>query len=527
MPDKRNIVLILCDQLRPDFISPYGADFVKTPNMDKLADNGVVFDNAITASTVCVPARASIMTGLHVSGHGSWTNDMPCKDGLEYVAERMNANGYLTAAVGVFDHPPVGNRIGFQYLEPISLDPDGQYVQKIRERYPDVKTWCDTDETGHFKYPEEFYYDRWSCDRATDFINSYAKNGCAPDGTKPENNDAPFLLYCGFFTPHAPWTPPHGVEDMVDVDKIPPVLCTHREDISSVEKYRRAFLNTHEELVNPEGAVAERMKLRTRYCEMIAEIDTLVGRIVDSLKENGLYENTTIIFTSDHGSVEHDYNETSKGPWPYHSQLFVPMIMSNHPRLDAGTHCDALCGNLDFGATALDIAGDDKAFGISRSMIGLADGSIEEREVNMSEFSDAIKTIVDKRYTFSYYPFEGMTILYDRIKDHEERVNLSGKPEYTMLEQKFLGHIIDFMCLAKGLRLETHDVTPEIKEGIQKKDPGFLDKFDIAFPLASWEEYDRVAKAGLDADYNEFARNREIKAHYGVYFLGESPENFL
>lgn len=78
---RRNIVLILCDQLRPDFLHAYGADFIPTPNIDALAANGVTFDNSITASTVCALARASIMTGQFVSQHGAWTNDIPCNAG--------------------------------------------------------------------------------------------------------------------------------------------------------------------------------------------------------------------------------------------------------------------------------------------------------------------------------------------------------------------------------------------------------------------------------------------------------------
>ena len=76
---RRNVVLILTDQLRPDFIGPYGADFIRTPNLDRLAAEGVTFDNAIAASTVCAPSRASILTGQFVSGLDGWTNNIPCK----------------------------------------------------------------------------------------------------------------------------------------------------------------------------------------------------------------------------------------------------------------------------------------------------------------------------------------------------------------------------------------------------------------------------------------------------------------
>ena len=81
--------------------------------------------------------------------------------------------------------------------------------------------------------------------------------------------------------------------------------------------------------------------------------------------------------------------------------------------------------------------------------------------------------------------------------------------------------VIDFMCLAKGVRLEAHDVVPEIKAGLVKKHPKFLDDFDIAFPLNSWAEVERIRDAGLDPTYNEFCREKPIKAHYGVYFHTE------
>lgn len=137
----------------------------------------------------------------------------------------------------------------------------------------------------------------------------------------------------------------------------------------------------------------------------------------------------------------------------------------------------------------------------------------------MSEFCDTCKTIVDKRYTFTYYPFTGETCMYDRVADPEETTNIAGKAEYADVERKFLMHIIDFMVLSKRVRIEAHDLLPSVQEGIQKKDPKFLDHFDIAYPLSSIREVERLREAGLPWDYNEFCRNREIKAHYGVYFM--------
>lgn len=521
---RRNVVLIMCDQLRPDFLHPYGADFIPTPNIDALAAEGVVFDNAITASTVCAPARMSFLTGLNVSGHDAWTNLIPAKEGTEFLPERLNEAGYMTAAVGTFDHTPYDADFGYKYKNvELSGWTGCRYTEYLKGKYPDEEKVYPSNDEHRFKYPEEDFYDRWSADRASEFIDCYAKTGKAPDGSAPENEGAPFFLYCGFVSPHGPLIPPKEVSGTVDADKIPDVRIQMRpdEDIPAVERYRRAFLNPSELTDDPCALDEERKAERLLYSELIVEVDSLVGRIVKSLKDSGIYENTTIIFTSDHGSMENDYNVATKGPWPYKPQLFIPMIISNDPRLKKGTRCDALCGNLDIGATALDIAGDERAFGVARSMIGLAEGSVPEREVNLSEFCDSCKTLVDKRYTFTYYPFTGKTCLFDRVNDPNETVNLGGKSEYAELERKFLMHIMDILIVNKGVRIEAHDLSPEIHEGIAKKHPKFLDNFDISFPLASWTEIERIEKAGLDATYNEFCKGRDIKSDYGVYFRTE------
>ncbi len=521
---RRNVLLLMCDSLRPDFLSAYGADVIPTPNIDALAREGVVYDNAITAATVCGPARMSFLTGQFVSGHDAWTNEIPAREGTEYLPERMADAGYLTAAVGCFDHAPYNASFGYQYL---NLDlghlPGSHYREDFFEKkYPGKSPYAHT-EDGHYAYPEEDFYDHWSADRAVEFIDSYAKTGKAPNGASGTGENAPFYLYCGFLSPHAPLIPPQTVAGTVDPAKIPPLVYSDRpdEDIPEVELYRRTFLNPTEEVADPHAFDEQRIRKRVLYCELVVEIDRMVGRIVQSLKDNGLYENTTIVFTSDHGSCENDYNVMTKGPWPYQAQLFIPMIISNHPRLSKGTHCDALCGNLDIGATLLDVAGDGRAFGVSRSMLGLADGAVAEREVNMSEFCDSCKTLVDKRYTFTYYPFTGRTCLFDRVKDPLELTNLGGRPEYLELERQFMMHVVDFMILAKGVRVEAHDLHPRMTAGIEKKHPKFMDTFDVAYPLSSRAQVERLKRWGLDGDYNEFCRTHPIKAAYGVYFDDE------
>lgn len=505
----RNVVLIVCDQLRPDFLHAYGADFIPTPHIDALAADGCVFERAFTASTVCAPARASMFTGLPVSAHGAWTNQIPVKDGIRYLPERLNDLGYHTAAVGCYDHAPKGNTIGYQYLKTLINGRDNEHLDQLKKRHPEAVTSYAADGLS-FKYTEEEHYDRWSCDQAVDYLK------------RP--HDKPFFLYCGFLMPHGPYLPPKEVKGRVDPDKIPDFWPQTRDDIPAVEQYRHAFVNPKELLdteSDPEAtrkAMEQRKAERVAYCEMICEIDDLVGRLVTQLKESGLYENTTILFTADHGSMENDLGVNTKGPWPYTPQLFIPMILANAPGLAPGSRSDILCGNLDVGATVLDLAGSHEPFGLSRSMIGMTNGSVPEREVGFSEFCDSVKTVISKQYTFSYYPFTGKCTLFDRDKDPRFSIDLAKDPEYAPIVQSFLMRVIDFMTLCKGVRIETHDLAPEIKKGIEAYDPSFMDSFEICYPLGSPAEVESVRAAGLDADYNEFTKTHPIKAHYGVYW---------
>ena len=251
---RRNVLLIMCDQLRPDFLHAYGADFIPTPNIDALAEEGVVFENAITASTVCAPARMSFLTGEFVSRHDAWTNNVLPREGAEFLPERMTEAGYMTAAVGNFDHYPNDASFGYQYKKIECSGMAGcDYTPEFLKRHPEETHGFPQGEDYHFKYPEEEFFDRWSANCAIDFIESYAKTGKAPDGTTPKEEGAPFFLYCGFLSPHAPLIPPREVSGTVDADKLPPIRIQPRpdEDIPDVELYRRAFLNPPEVLKDP------------------------------------------------------------------------------------------------------------------------------------------------------------------------------------------------------------------------------------------------------------------------------------
>jgi arylsulfatase A-like enzyme len=507
MTDQRNVVVFLCDQLRPDFLQLYGCDAIPTPNLDRLAEDGVVFDHAITQSTVCGPARACIMTGRYVSDHGVWTNDVAFRDGLEYLPPQMSKEGYATGAFGKLHHYPPHDTKGFDeavQFEEGRMQKQEPYLHWLNGRHSEATDIWNHDKY-EFAYDEEEYYEAWIASHAIDFIEEQTRE-----------TEHPFFAWISFQGPHGPLDPPSSVKGAVDTTRLPEPIekPENEETIPEVQRYREALGYEYDSL-------EETMERRTAYAELIAAIDEQIGRILDNLEDLGVADNTTFLFSSDHGDLLGDFSLDAKGPYPYHGQLAIPLVIANHPEIDTGTRSDSLVGNIDIPGTCLDIAGAEETIGVSRTLLEQAqEDPAAEREVNFSEFCDSIKTVETQRYRYSYYPFSGSATLYDRKHDPDERENRSGDPEYAELERELLMHLIDFGIVSKGIRVEAHDFVPGQQEGVAKKYPGFAQDFKVAFPLSSTDRQ-KLEKKDLQTDYNEFCRDIDVVSHYTAPYWEE------
>lgn len=483
---RRNIVTILCDQLRPDFLPAYGCPAVDTPNLDSLAENGVKFTNAITQSPVCAPARATIMTGRYVSDHGVWTNDQPFRQGIDFLPQRMTAAGYLCGAFGKLHHIPAKDTKGFtiaHLFEESRLREDEEYEQWMKERHPEASRVFRFGQT-EFPYSKEEYYENWICDRAVDFIESASEK------------EAPFMAWVSFQGPHGPLDPPAGSEASVREELIPKPQAQEYEPDAEPVLYRKFSRYA-------QFSTESHMEYRKRYCRRIAVIDEQIGRLIRVLKEKGLYENTTFLFSSDHGDLCGDLGMRHKGPMPYPGQLDIPLIIANHPGLEKGGQSDMLAGNIDIGATLLDIAGDHAPFGQSRSLIGMLNGEVARRKVNYSEFCDSVKILDTKKYRFAYYPFSGESQLFDKqdISDPLQIKNLAKRPENAAILNQMYRELIEFLLISKGVRIEAQDATPKVQRGLRQKDPNWAETFQVRYPLDA-EHVEQLRKYHLDADYN-------------------------
>lgn len=421
MIDRPNFILISTDQQRADHVGSYGNPVLRTPSIDRIAENGVSFDRFHVATPICMPNRATIMTGRMPSLHGVKRNGVPLRLDSTTMCDLLSAGGYRTALIGkshlqtMTDLPPQMEREAVDGTPPpIDLREErhkawseGPYDQEALDRWRD-------DPAHVIKLP--FYgfdhvelctmhgdmvhgdYHRWLAERTEDPDSLRGPANALPDDrytipqayrTKvPEElyptryieerslawldeaaeSDQPFMLHCSFPDPHHPFTPPGHYWDLYDPDDMPVPESLLKLDESKMTPPVRQM---HEASgVNRQSTVAftvnereAREAIALTY-GMIAMIDDAVGRLLDRLDSLGLRENTVVIFTSDHGDFMGDHGLMLKAALHYQGLVRVPFIWSEPDHAGGPRRTEALSGSLDIARTILDRAGLAPSYGM-------------------------------------------------------------------------------------------------------------------------------------------------------------------
>jgi len=424
MAKKPNIVLIMTDQHRADHLGCYGNDIVQTPNIDKLASDGVTFDKFYVATPVCMPNRACLMTGRMPSANGARHNGIPLStDSITFV-DLLKAAGYRTALVG---KSHIQNMTGRPSAPPSGLDPDradppeGLKNAVARDmtgpeyQRESSKAWVE-DPDREIELPfygfdharlcanhgdqVQGHYTAWLRDRGGKADELTGPENALPDQQydapqgwrtavpeelyptsyiaeetlgylqdhKARHADQPFFLKISFPDPHHPFTPPGKYWGMYDPDDIPPPP-THDDKIDDplppVTALAEALSN---ENANPMALqkVSEfeaRSAIALNY-GMITMVDDAIGRIVAELEALGLDEDTVIMFTSDHGDFMGDRGVLFKFGQHYQELVRVPFIWRDPQSDEQGARSRRLAGTLDIAATILARAGLNPYFGM-------------------------------------------------------------------------------------------------------------------------------------------------------------------
>jgi len=405
--DAPNILFVFADQWRADAMGYAGDPNVKTPNLDRLAEQAFNFTHAISGCPVCCPYRATMMTGRRPLSHGVFLNDVQLLDEEVTIAEVLSARGYRTGYIGKWhldghgrsSYIPPERRQGFEYFKALECTHNYNRSQFYEDDDSTKKQWEGYDAEAH------------TAD-AVEYLRRHA------------GKERPFLLMLSWGPPHNPYqTAPDRFRAMYK-----PEAVRLRRNVPAAQ------------------ADVARQELAGYYAHCTA-LDECVGRLWQTLQELKFDRNTIFVFTSDHGDMLHSQGEFRKQR-PWDESIRVPLLI-HYPRLlgEEGKSLDGLINSEDLMPTLLGLAGvpipasvEGKDF--SRYMQGGEDPAEGATLITCpSPFGEWTRAhggreyrgVRTQRYTY-VCTLDGPWLLYDNQADPQQLDNLVDKPQHQDLQ---------------------------------------------------------------------------------------------
>ena len=485
MTKRPNFLFIITDQQRADWLGCYGHPVLKTPNIDSIAARGTVFENFHVASPVCMPNRASLLTGRYPSLHGLRYNGCTLPTNTNTFVNVLADAGYHTAAIGKshlqpftamapmgktaeeigempeawqvervkdYEEEPANYQgatrydiklpyYGYQHVDMVTSHGDqcgGHYGQWFKENAPDWKALHDPENQLAHDYscpqayrtpiPEDFYPTAYIRDRAIDYITS-----CADE-------NAPFFTFVSFPDPHHPFNPPGKYWDMYNPNDFEVSLPydAHKNPTPPMQWLHKNWKGDGGQTTPQTAMMLDDQQIKEAMAltaGMMAFIDDAVGDIIAALEASGQLDNTVICYNADHGDYMGDYNMLLKGALPFRSITRVPFIWSD-PDARRQTRSDALCSTVDLAATILDRAG-LKPFNGNQGQSFLPAIKAQDglRHEALIEYNDGgkrlgfeeparVRSLVTAEWRLTIYRDQDWGELYDLKADPNETDNL-------------------------------------------------------------------------------------------------------
>jgi arylsulfatase A-like enzyme len=341
--NKPNIIFIMSDDHASHAMSCYGSRINQTPHIDRIANEGMRFDNCFCTNSICAPSRAVILTGLYNHLSGVQTLNEPFDSRQQTFAKLLQQNGYQTAMVGKWHlgHGGISDPTGFDYWN--VLIGQGFYHNPVM-----------------LEMGEKKQFEGYATDLITDFSLEWIKN---------RDESKPFMLMCHHKAPHRPWEPDEKHQHMYEDIEIPEPETFYDNYENRSEAARMATMRIDRDMNEtdlkgkaPEGlSELENKKWNYQryikdYLRCVASVDDNVGRLLDYLDESGLAENTIVIYTSDQGFYLGDHGWYDKR-FMYEESLRMPFVIRYPREIKPSSVNTDIILNLDFAPTFLDYAG--------------------------------------------------------------------------------------------------------------------------------------------------------------------------
>lgn len=493
---KNNILFFMVDQLSQKWLQAAFDGVCDLPNLEKLRDNGTMFDNFYTSNPVCCPTRATMATGLTTRGHGVLENGYELDPSIPTFMQLLQRDGYRTGALGkVHFEPhfkgfwPDYKQYGFDVTHITEDGRGGEWLDWVRQNYPKefnnvLATIWPSHIPEYYKYGpnKENYHDmiekvkkdfKWETEdfprnkfgvstlpfpaevSQTEWITMHAV-----DYIKSCDKDKPFLAHISYVQPHGPFNPPAEYMQYVDTSRIPDVADAEWENDPNAPEY---FKTCKKYDMNAKYA-------RHCYFADLVHLDKQLGIITDTLKECGRLNNTYIIFLADHGELLGDHGFYGKEERHYDACVRPPLIISG-PGMQKGLVCSEFVQHEDICPTVLEMAElkpvalpkmgpylkvetKDIPVLAGESVVGLCNGSKKNsfrqeayvesyNSICSIEYSDWARTILADGFRYTYYPDNNGDQLFDIKNDPNEQVNLTADTNYLEIKRNLKDRLME------------------------------------------------------------------------------------
>ncbi len=437
MENRPNFLVIMSDEHGAQFSGTYGHPLIETPNMDRLAEQGVTFENNYCNSPLCVPSRASFMTGQLVSKCETWDNTKALDVDAITWPYLLREQGYETALDGKMHLLGMDGLHGFD--QQLTRDPHAEVPLphfKWKDGIPEAdERWPSVGEAGAGVSPMIEADDAMES-AAIDYLRD------------PGRHEKPFALCVGFIAPHFPFVVPEPYFSMYYPDRadMPNIPEGHLAELPpSAQRLRTMF--------GLEGPYTDDEVLRARaaYFGLVTYLDAKIGRLLDTLDDAGLAENTVIVHTSDHGDMLGEHGLWRKMSF-YEQSARVPLQITWPGRAEPGLRVNQSVSNVDAVATILDLAGVDRSKwnldgaslkdALSGDVSDLRDEAISEHFAHGTD--RAMGMVRSGKWKICYGHGDPPEIeLYDLDADPGEFANLAGHPDVAEIQQKLTTRLLE------------------------------------------------------------------------------------
>ena len=437
--DRPNVLLICTDNWPGKMIGALGHPAIQSPTIDQMAANGIAFTNAYTTTPMCIPARRELMTGTFSKTHGDrvFHETMPMPDLT--IAQTFRDAGYQAYGVGKLHINPPRNRIGFDDVlvhEAGRLGDRGdQMVQDDYEHFLTERGY--PGEESSFGIQNTFAYRDWHLPEYYHFTNWTARE--MSKSIVRRDRDRPSFWYMSFDAPHPPLLPPRTYMDAYrDLEIDEPFMGDWAHDNDALPFALKSKAKEYRELAL---SAVRTKQFRQAFYAMSTHVDHQIRAVLGLLKEQGILDNTILMFTSDHGDMLGDHGRYNKGEF-FEGSAKIPMVLVPTPEQVKSTGFNKRDGRLVAQADVMPTLLDLCDIPIPHQVEGLSMVGDERRDYLYGEFMEnhqATRMVHDGRHKLIYYPLGHRFQLFDLQEDPNELHDAADDTGYSNVRERLTG----------------------------------------------------------------------------------------